>query len=92
MSVPRVDYERHGAAYAHHRRSDPRIAARIRAALRGAHGDQRRRGTGSYEPPDRWVLAVEPSAAMRAGRPPGAAPVITARAEALAKARVKENH
>jgi hypothetical protein len=49
-------------------------------------------GTGSYEPPDRWVLAVEPSAAMRAGRPPGAAPVITARAEALAKARVKENH
>jgi hypothetical protein len=29
---------------------------------------------------------------MRAGWPPGAAPVITARAEALAKARVKENH
>jgi SAM-dependent methyltransferase len=40
-------------------------------------------GTGSYEPDDRWVLAVEPSATMRAQRPPGAAPAITARAEAL---------
>jgi SAM-dependent methyltransferase len=40
-------------------------------------------GTGSYEPSDRWVLAVEPSATMRAQRSPGAAPAITARAEAL---------
>lgn len=40
-------------------------------------------GTGSYEPGDRWVLAVEPSATMRAQRPPGAAPAIDARAEAL---------
>ena len=40
-------------------------------------------GTGSYEPSDRWVLAVEPSATMRAQRPAGAAPAIAARAEAL---------
>jgi SAM-dependent methyltransferase len=80
----RVDYERHGRTYARHRRPDPRIAARIHAAL----GDARTvlnvgAGTGSYEPSDRWVLAVEPSATMRAQRPAGAAPAIAARAEAL---------
>ncbi|HEX8104903.1 MAG TPA: methyltransferase domain-containing protein [Solirubrobacteraceae bacterium] len=84
MSLPRVDYERHGRGYARHRRPDPRIAARIHAAL----GDARTvlnvgAGAGSYEPGDRWVLAVEPSATMRAQRPPGAAPAIDARAEAL---------
>lgn len=40
-------------------------------------------GAGSYEPDDRWVLAVEPSATMRSQRPDGAAPAIVARAEAL---------
>jgi SAM-dependent methyltransferase len=40
-------------------------------------------GAGSYEPADRWVLAVEPSATMRAQRPVGAAPAVDARAEAL---------
>ena len=40
-------------------------------------------GTGSYEPDDRWVLAVEPSATMRAQRRADAAPAIAARAEAL---------
>jgi SAM-dependent methyltransferase len=80
----RVDYERHGRTYARHRRPDPRIAAHINAAL----GDARTvlnvgAGSGSYEPEDRWVLAVEPSATMRAQRPPGAAPAIAARAEAL---------
>jgi ubiquinone/menaquinone biosynthesis C-methylase UbiE len=38
-------------------------------------------GAGSYERSDRWVLAVEPSATMRAQRPPSAA--IVARAEPL---------
>jgi SAM-dependent methyltransferase len=79
-----VDYERHGRTYAQHRRADPRIAARIHAAL----GDARTvlnvgAGAGSYEPHDRWVLAVEPSATMRAQRPAGAAPAIAASAEAL---------
>ena len=40
-------------------------------------------GTGNYEPEDRDVTAVEPSAVMRAQRPVGAAPCIDARAEAL---------
>ena len=80
----RVDYEQHGRTYARHRRADPRIEARIHAAL----GDARSvlnvgAGTGSYEPEDRWVLAVEPSATMRAQRAPWAAPAIDARAEAL---------
>jgi len=81
---PRVDYEQHGRTYGEHRRGDPRIAARIHAALGGARTVVNvGAGTGSYEPEDRWVLAVEPSATMRAQRPPGAAPVLDARAEAL---------
>jgi SAM-dependent methyltransferase len=84
VMCPRVDYDRHGRTYARHRRADPRIAARVHAAL----GDARTvvnvgAGTGSYEPGDRWVLAVEPSPTMRAQRPPGAAPALDARAEAL---------
>jgi SAM-dependent methyltransferase len=80
----RVDYERHGRTYSQHRRPDPRIAARIHAAL----GDARTvlnvgAGAGSYEPSDRWLLAVEPSATMRAQRPLGAPPAIDARAESL---------
>ncbi len=79
-----VDYERHGRTYTRHRRPDPRIAARITAAL----GDALTvlnvgAGAGAYEPADRWVLAAEPSATMRAQRPPEAAPAIDARAEAL---------
>jgi SAM-dependent methyltransferase len=66
------------------RGEDPRIAAAIRAAL----GDARTvlnvgAGAGAYEPHDRAVLAVEPSAVMREQRPPGAAPCVDARAEAL---------
>lgn len=79
-----VDYERHGRTYAENRRSDPRIAARIHAALGDADTVLNvGAGSGSYEPEDRWVLAVEPSATMRAQRPPDAAPAIDARAEAL---------
>lgn len=81
---PRVDYDKHGRSYTRFRRADPRIAARIHAAL----GQARTvvnvgAGTGSYEPDYRWVLAVEPSATMRAQRPAGSAPAIGARAEAL---------
>jgi SAM-dependent methyltransferase len=79
-----VDYDEHGQRYPHGRRADPRIEARIHAAL----GDASTvvnvgAGTGSYEPTDRWVLAVEPSATMRAQRPPSAAPAIAGRAEEL---------
>jgi SAM-dependent methyltransferase len=82
--VVRVDYEQRGQGYARNRRTDPRIAARIHAALGGARTVLNvGAGAGSYETDDRWVLAVEPSAAMRAQRPPGAAPALAARAEAL---------
>jgi SAM-dependent methyltransferase len=77
-------YDSIGTGYTHVRREDPRLAARIRAAL----GDARSvvnvgAGTGSYEPAELDVTAVEPSAVMRAQRPPAAAPVIDAAAEAL---------
>jgi len=77
-------YDTIGATYTVTRRTEPRIAARIWAAL----GDARTvlnvgAGTGSYEPPDRDVTAVEPSAVMRAQRPAGAAPCVAAAAESL---------
>ncbi len=40
-------------------------------------------GTGSYEPADRYVVAVEPSRTMVDQRPAGAAPVLQATAEHL---------
>lgn len=40
-------------------------------------------GTGSYEPADRDVTAVEPSAVMRGQRPAGSAPCVAAAAESL---------
>lgn len=77
-------YDTIGATYTVTRRTEPRIAARIWAAL----GDARTvlnigAGTGAYEPPDRDVTAVEPSAVMRAQRPAGAPPCVAAAAENL---------
>jgi len=81
-------YDTIGRGYARQRRPDPRIAARLIAALGGARSVLNvGAGTGSYEPPhdstDRRVVAVEPSAVMLAQRPPSAAPAVRARAEAL---------
>ena len=64
------DYDTKGGGYAKVRRPDPRIEAMVHAAL----GDARNvlnvgAGAGSYEPLDRHVIAIEPSAAMRAQRP-----------------------
>jgi SAM-dependent methyltransferase len=78
------DYETHGANYGQRRRADPRIAAQVRRAW----GEARTvlnvgAGAGSYEPDDRWVLAVEPSRSMRSQRPATAAPAIEAFAESL---------
>jgi SAM-dependent methyltransferase len=79
-----VLYDTIGLGYAAQRRPDPRIAARLTAAL----GDVRSvlnvgAGTGSYEPDDMAVVAVDPSVVMLAQRPPEAAPAVRARAEAL---------
>src|SRR4051794_32282863 len=78
-----VDYEALGGGYAARRRTDPRIEALVHAALGSARfvinvGA----GTGSYEPADRYVVAVEPSAAMRAQRV-GRVPAVDAVAESL---------
>ena len=82
-----------GRSYVATRGEDPRIAAAIHAALGDARtvlnvGAGRRRRTSRATA---TVTAVEPSAVMRAQRPPGAAPCIDARAEALpfADARVR---
>jgi SAM-dependent methyltransferase len=77
-------YERIGHGYARLRREDPRIAAQITAAL----GDARTvvnvgAGAGSYEPRDRYVIAVEPSDVMAAQRPPELPPAIRATAGRL---------
>ncbi len=77
-------YDTIGATYTVTRRTEPRIAARIWAALGNARTVLNvGAGTGSYEPPDRDVTAVEPSALMRAQRPAGAAPCVAATAENL---------
>jgi hypothetical protein len=78
------DYERDGSGYAAVRRPDPRIEALVHKAL----GDARSvinvgAGAGSYEPRDRDVVAVEPSASMRAQRPPSLAAAIDGTAEML---------
>jgi SAM-dependent methyltransferase len=79
-----VIYDEHAPSYASARRADPRIAAAIDDALVDAETVVNvGAGAGSYEPPDREITAVEPSAVMRAQRPMGAAPVVAAAAEAL---------
>lgn len=77
-------YDTIGIDYARLRQPDPRIAAQIHAAL----GDARSvlnvgAGTGSYEPADRVVTALEPSAEMIRQRPPGSASVVQGTAESL---------
>lgn len=77
-------YDRAGHGYASLRRTDPRIAGAVHRAL----GDARTvinvgAGTGSYEPTWAHVLAVEPSATMRAQRPGHAPPALDAVAESL---------
>jgi SAM-dependent methyltransferase len=73
-----------GIGYRQVRRPDPRIAARIDAALGGARTVLNvGAGAGSYEPAAREVTAVEPSRVMIDQRPTGAAPVVQASAEEL---------
>lgn len=79
-----VDYGEIGSSYGRFRQPEPIIAAQILEAL----GDARTvlnvgAGAGSYEPTDREVTAVEPSASMRAQRPSHLSVAINAVAEAL---------
>lgn len=77
-------YDGIGINYAELRKPDRRIASAIEHAL----GDARTilnvgAGTGSYEPADRTVTAVEPSIEMIRQRRPGTAKVVQAGAECL---------
>jgi len=84
VADPAPVYDGIGRVYARHRRPDPRIAAQIERALGGARTVvDVGAGTGSYEPDDRLVVAVEPSPVMAGQRAAGAAPVVRAVAERL---------
>lgn len=77
-------YDEIGTGYSLGRRTDPRWMKAIVAAL----GDARSiadvgAGTGSYEPDDRTVLAIEPSSEMIRQRPHDAGPAVRAVAQAL---------
>jgi SAM-dependent methyltransferase len=77
-------YDSIGKTYSATRTTEPRIAAHIWAAL----GEARTvlnvgAGTGNYEPPDRHVIALEPSAVMVAQRPSGRAPAVRGVVERL---------
>ncbi|MEO1647601.1 MAG: class I SAM-dependent methyltransferase [Pseudomonadota bacterium] len=79
-----VDYGDIGSSYSRYRQPDPVIEAQLHRAL----GDAKSvlnvgAGAGSYEPTDRKVTAVEPSASMRAQRPPHLSRAIDAVAEDL---------
>ena len=78
-----TSYDTIGRNYTRMRDTEPRYAERIWAAL----GDEPilnvGAGSGSYEPPDRAVVAVEPSEVMVSQRPVGAAPAVRAVAERL---------
>ncbi len=77
-------YDTLGRHYAPIRRPDPRLAAAIWSALGDAESIVNvGAGAASYEPPDREVIAVEPSEVMIAQRPAGSAPAVKAAAESL---------
>ena len=77
-------YDTIGTTYHQTRRADPRLARRIRAAVGDAtYVVNIGAGTGSYEPDDCSVVAVEPSVVMINQRPDVSAPVVRAVAESL---------
>lgn len=77
-------YDVIGTGYARFRRSDPRIAQRIHRHLGNASTVLNvGAGAGSYEPPDRRVIALEPSAEMIRQRPAGAPLVVRGTADAI---------
>ena len=77
-------YDRIGLNYSDLRRPDPRIAARVEAALGKARTILNvGAGAGSYEPAGRAVTALEPSLEMIRQRKAPAAAIVQGRAEDL---------
>ena len=79
-----ADYGTVGEGYARYRQPEPRISCYIEKALGAAQTVLNvGAGAGSYEPLDRVVTAIEPSASMRAQRPPHLPTAIDAVAERI---------
>ena len=72
-------YDDIGVGYRYRRRPDPRVAAAIERALERTDSVVNvGAGAGSYEPTDRFVVAVEPAMTMIRQRRAGSAPVVQA--------------
>lgn len=82
---PAFDYDQFGQTYSGHRQTDPRIAAHVNHFLTDAQTILNvGAGAGSYEPADKYVVAIEPSSVMRAQRLQNAkVPAIDAKAGQL---------
>lgn len=77
-------YDTIGGGYSRNRREDPQLLDRIVRSLGEARSVANvGAGTGSYEPRDRAVVAIEPSVVMISQRPADAAPVVRASARRL---------
>src|SRR5262245_12470855 len=83
-SVGDADYASIGTVYRDYRVAEPQIAVFVHAALGHAKSVLNiGAGTGSYEPTDREVTPVEPSATMRGRRPVHLPAAVDACAEQL---------
>ncbi len=82
---PAFNYDTHGQKYSGQRKTDPRIAAYVHKALADSETVINiGAGSGSYEPEDKYVIAVEPSITMRTQRiANGKIPAINAKADSL---------
>jgi len=77
-------YDKIGIGYRNYRKPDPHISNEILLSLENSGTVLNvGAGTGSYEPDDRFVLAIEPSKIMIDQRSDSSAPVIQATAEQL---------
>ncbi len=83
MAATRARYDDIGRSYSTTRREDPRIAAPILRALGSGSVLNVGAGSGNYEPTDRPVVALEPSAQMVEHRPAGTAPAVRGMAESI---------
>jgi SAM-dependent methyltransferase len=85
LENPAFNYDKLGQKYSGYRQTDARIAEYVNKAL----GDAKTilnigAGAGSYEPPDKYIVAVEPSIVMRSQRNKnGKVPAINAKADNL---------
>lgn len=85
ITDPAFNYDKHGHSYSGHRQTDERIAEYVYTVLADADSVLNvGAGAGSYEPSNKYVVAVEPSFVMRQQRLlNGKVPAIDAKADCL---------